>query len=196
MKKIILIFSVSLLSAVQSYSQNIYAKRDDVCPLQVGKKVPDVIFKDTKDQDISLKDIYAQKPVLLIFFRGNWCPYCNAHLSELQKIEQEVLKAGYQIVAVSPDKITEIPKTIEKDKINYTLLSDAAMKAMPEFGIVYREKGYVGLLESASGQGHRFLPAPSVFIINKQGDILFTYVNIDVSKRLSKEIILAALQNL
>lgn len=174
------------------------ASAPDVSPLLIGSAVPDVTLKTADGTDFSLRAAVGKKPSILIFYRGGWCPYCNLHLGQLQTAEPELIKLGYQILAVSPDRPEKVSEGAEK--VNYTLLSDASMTAAKAFGIAFRVddatldkyKGYGIDLEAASGQKHHLLPVPAVFVAGADGRIHFVYVNPDYTIRLAPEVLLAA----
>ena len=121
-------------------------------------------------------------------------------MGQLQKIESQLLELGYQIIAVSPDKPEKLPPTEERNSLKYTLVSDSQAEGIKAFGIGYRVddalveryKGFNIDLEESSGAKHHILPVPAVFLVGKDGKILFQYVNPDYRVRLHPEIILAA----
>ena len=172
----------------------------DICPLLVGESIPAVTLKTPDGQDVDLKAAISQKPTLLIFYRGGWCPYCNLHLAELQQIEPDLLALGYQIIAISVDRFENLAPTLEKQQLSYTLLADAQATATRAFGLAYtvsdadvqRLKGFGMDIEDASGQTHHILPVPAAFIIGTDGFIKFSYVNPDYKTRVNGAVILAA----
>jgi peroxiredoxin len=187
-----------MLSGMTVRAGDIPSSAQDVRPLLIGSAVPDVTLKTADGTDFSLRAAVAKKPSILIFYRGGWCPYCNLHLGQLQTAEPELLKLGYQILAISPDRPEKVSEGAEK--VNYTLLSDASMTAAKAFGIAFRVddgtldkyKGYGIDLEAASGQKHHLLPVPAVFVAGADGRIHFVYVNPDYKIRLAPEVLLAA----
>src|SRR5690606_14870005 len=114
------------------------------------------------------------KPVVVIFYRGGWCPYCNAHFSEIAGVEKEILEAGFQIIAVSPDDSEHLQGTMEKNNIRYQLLSDSKGELIKRVGIAYKAPGYYKntIKESSSNVNSDFIPLPSVYVIDKKGDII------------------------
>jgi peroxiredoxin len=128
--------------------------------------VPEVTLRTADGEAFDLSAAVSRKPAVLIFYRGGWCPYCNLHLGQLQEAEADLVKLGYQILAISPDRPAKLAESVEKGKLSYTLLSDAAMDAAKAFGIAFRVddttvekyKGYGIDLEAASGQAHHLLP--------------------------------------
>lgn len=192
----IMILSSLLLSTA---AQSIPGTPTDISPLLIGEKIPDIQLSNLEGKKVSLNDIISKEQTLLIFYRGGWCPYCNLHLAELQSIESEILKSGFNIIAISPDSPDNLKASIEKHKLNYTLLSDSKTEAARAFGIAFQaSERYGEMLGKASGslntQG--LLPVPAVFVLNKQGEILFEYINPDYKKRLKGSLLLAVLAEL
>src|SRR5271156_6297089 len=105
--------------------------------LKVGDSIPAVTLRTVDNQEVKLRTLVAEKPTVLIFFRGGWCPFCNAHLSSLLGIEQELNKQGVQIIAVGMDQPSKLRETMQKDKLDYMLLSDSDATAVKAFGIAY-----------------------------------------------------------
>src|ERR1035441_4555011 len=98
-----------------------------VHPLGVGDSVPNGNLTTLAGKKVSLQTLIVQKPSVLIFYRGGWCPYCNLQMGQLVKIEPELVKMGYQLLAITPDKPESLRESLEKHRINYTLLSDRTM---------------------------------------------------------------------
>lgn len=124
-------------------------------------------------------------------------------MGQLQKIEQQLIDLGYQLIAITPDHPGKLNPTIDKGSLKYKLLSDSSGKAMTAFGISFRVsdetfelyKNRFNLdLEEHSGAKHHLLPVPAVFLTGKDGKILFQYVNPDYRLRLPAEVLLAAAQ--
>jgi len=107
-------------------------------PIGVGTGAPDAGLRDVEGKEVTLHRIIAGKPTVLIFNRGSWCPYCNAHLSDLVTVEQELRSLGYQIIAISPDRPEELNGMTIADHLNYRLFSDSHAEAMIKFGVAYR----------------------------------------------------------
>ncbi len=178
------------------------AEAEDICPVLVGTTVPEVTLQTVAGKDIALQDHLAKKPTVLVFYRGGWCMYCNMQLGQLKKIEADILEMGYQIIAVSPDRPVKMRESIDKHDMNYTLLSDSTAEAAKAFGLAFRladetltkYKEYGIDLQAASGHDHHILPVPAVFILNKKGEIQFSYVNPQYNTRLEPDLLLAALK--
>jgi len=137
--------------------------------------------------------------VVLIFYRGQWCPYCNKQLRKLEDSLQLIKNKGARLIAITPEMPESISKTIEKTKASYHLIYDKDMKIMKAYGVnfqvddksVARYKNADIDLLSANGQKDKaFLPVPATYIIGKEGTILYRYFNSDYKKRPSIEEIL------
>lgn len=170
-------------------------KAEDISPLLAGEQIPVIKLPSSTGKMFDLNLSVSQTPTILIFYRGGWCPYCSKQLSGLQEIEKELRDLGYQLIAISTDSPENLSKTIDKEKLGYTLLSDADLKAAKDFGIAFKSpKGYDKFLPGTSGGKNvdKLLPVPSVFILNRKGRILFEYINPDITQRLSAPLMKAA----
>jgi peroxiredoxin len=176
----------------------IVAEPTSITPLLIGEKIPDITLLDVSGKKINLLELASQKPSVIVFYRGGWCPYCNLHLSELQTIEPDIIKAGYQIIAISPDSPESLQASVSKNKLNYILLSDNHTEASNGFGLAFKApERYAEMLGKASGEQNRTtLPVPAVFIVNSAGEILFEYISPDYKKRLKGSLLLGVLKEL
>lgn len=186
--------------AVAGLDDMVASSAETTKPLKAGVKAPNPALATVEGKKTDLATIAGDKPTVLIFYRGGWCPYCNRHLAELAKIEGDLIKMGYQMVAVSPDTPAELNKSTEKNSLTYKLFSDSSAEAAKQFGIAFKveeslvtkyKNDYKIDLEASSGQTHHILPVPSVFIL-KKGQIVYAYSNPDYRIRLKGDDVLAA----
>jgi peroxiredoxin len=197
---IIMMMMLSLSGTLAGESSTVPTSAQEIRPLPIGAAIPEVMLKTAEGTDFNLKTAVLRKPTVLIFYRGGWCPYCNLQLGQLQTVEPELLKLGYQILAISPDRPAKLVESVEKDKLSYTLLSDSSMTAAKAFGIAFRVdeatlkkyKGHGIDLEAASGEKHHLLPVPAVFIVGTDGRIKFVHADPDYKVRLEPEALLSA----
>lgn len=189
---------MGLVLAVFSEPAQIPEKAEDISPLLIGEIIPDAILKAPDASDHSILNILSKKPTILLFYRGGWCPYCNAHLAEIQGVESEIIKLGFQIVAVSPDSPENLQLTKGKHKLNYSLYSDGNGILIKKLGIAFkaREKSVDKLIRYSGGLNEGFLPVPSVFVVDTSGKIQFEYINPDYKTRLGASLLLAVLKGL
>jgi len=167
-------------------------KPEDISPLLNGEKIPMAQLPDVSGKIFDLNKAVSEKPTILIFYRGGWCPYCNKQLSGLRKAAPELEKLGYQLIAVSTDAPEGLMQTAKKDSLSYTLLSDADLSFSKQFGLAYKapmEKWEI-LLKSTHGKDiDLLLPVTSVFILDKKGLIQFEYINPDFHQRMNTDLL-------
>jgi peroxiredoxin len=170
-------------------------------PLTVGDAVPDVTLRTEEGTEVNLRKLVSEKPTVLIFYRGGWCPFCTRHLQALVGIEDELNRAGAQMLAISMDQPAKLKETPDRDKLGYRILSDSDAAAAKAFGIAFQveealvrkyKESYQIDLEAASGRDHHILPHPAVFVVDTNGRIRFADVNPDYRTRLEPARILEA----
>jgi peroxiredoxin len=170
--------------------------------LFINSKAPDFKLKDQDGKDVSLKELRKKGPVVIVFYRGNWCPYCNRHLQQLQDSLELIKKAGAQLVAITPELQEGIQKTIEKTKATFPILHDEDLKMMKAYAVAFQlddrtmgryKNAGIDLVAINDKKNANYLPIPAVYIVNKEGTIAFRFFDSDYKKRVTvKEI----LQNL
>jgi peroxiredoxin len=158
----------------------------DVAPLGKGETLPQLRLKTIDGQAFDLNAAVAKKPTVLLFYRGGWCRYCMRELSGMEGIVEELTGAGYQLLAVSPDKPEELAKTRDNEQLTFTLLSDSDASAIQAFGLAFQgAPTQYKTLEEYSGATHHALPVPAVYILDTDGTIKFVYFNPDFKVRMS-----------
>jgi peroxiredoxin len=166
MKKLLLVLPL-LFYTIVSYEQQ-RKTESQYNLLKVGDSLPNVTVKTMKDEDFNLVKELESQPTIIIFYRANWCPYCTAHLSDLQDYEKQYIKLGYKIIAISSESSANLSQTKAKTFAKYILLSDEDKVAIQAFGV---ENGNIAI--------------PSVFIINKDGIIKYVHSDSNYKERLS-----------
>ncbi len=200
-KSLSIILILSLLFTEMISGQDRY----DICPLKVGSELPESLaLTDLEGASIDFTQLISEQPTVLIFYRGGWCGYCTKQLSGLREIRQEIDELGWNLMAISPDKFSEMEKTAAKEELDYDLYSDASANVISAFGlnwkvddetfVKYKEKYEIDL-EAWSGEDHHLLPVPAVYVI-KDGVVQFHYVNPNHSTRLQANTLLAVLKTL
>jgi peroxiredoxin len=166
----------------------------------VGQNVPSARVYTVEGEAIDIRDVVRRQPTVLIFYRGGWCPYCSAHLAELGRVEEDLHRAGYQIIALSPDRPKYLKSALRDKTYGFTLLSDNEAKAIRAFGLAFRVgmetyQSYVNKgidLQERSGVGHRILPVPAAYVVDQAGVIRFAYWNPDYKERIDVDRLLRA----
>jgi peroxiredoxin len=165
----------------------------------IGETIPKATLQDSEGKQVELGRLLINKPTVLVFYRGGWCPYCNVQLSGLVKIEKDILDLGYQMIAISPDDYRNLQTTESKESINYTLLSDPDAKFIQQMGIGFKTplmlKGFIAT-KGQKGETSEIMPVPTVMIVNEKGKILFEYLNPNYKERISGEMLLAVLKTI
>ena len=196
------IIPASALSVMDAEIEALRASGIKDRALKPGTVAPDFVLPDTNGRLVRLRSLLSQGPVVLIFYRGGWCPYCNLHLRGFQRALPELQKYNAQIVAISPQLPDNSLSTQEKDQLTFLVLSDLGNKVASEFGIVfklgkqlqelYRQFGHpLDLFNGPDGAQH--LPVPATFLIDRKGTIQLAHVDVDYTRRLDPDHVIAKL---
>lgn len=171
-------------------------------PLPVGSVAPDFNGMDAAGRPVELKQLLKKGPVVLYFYRGQWCPYCNQQLSQLQDSLQLLTAKGAQIVVVTPETLENIDKTVEKTKAAFPIVHDQNFAIMTAYHVAFtvapatvlKYKSFGVDLQKANAASTDVLPVPATYVIGRDGRIRFTYFNTDYRQRVSVHRIAAALE--
>ncbi len=196
MKKFIVSFSVILFS-LTTFAQ-VAENAEDVTPIKIGEQIPNIEVTSLEGQKNSILKVAKEKPTVLLFYRGGWCPYCNRHLAAVGQSNEEIKKLGYQIIGISPDAPSKLNKSVTKNKLSYKLYSDGDASLIKVMGIAFKapEKYSNMLLKHSDDKNSEVLPVPSLFVLDTNGKILFEYVNPDYKTRMSPEQLIKTLKSL
>ncbi|MCB0716343.1 MAG: peroxiredoxin-like family protein [Chitinophagaceae bacterium] len=190
MKKVFLLLAVfaSLTMAAQSAPEGLF----------IGSKAPDFKGEDQFGNKIKLKDVLKKGEVVLVFYRGQWCPYCNRELAALQDSLQFIKDKGATLIAISPETNEMIDKTIEKTKASYSIINDEGLEIMKDYDVDYEvpentvtRYRNVGIdLLKFNGKNGNHLPIPAVYIIDQSSTVTYRFFEKNYRKRPSvKEIV-------
>lgn len=206
MSRFLLVFFVAVSCQVTAPELSAHAREDIHAtaelaqPLLPGMSAPGFSVRDVHGNPVHFDPSAMENPLVLTFYRGGWCPYCNLHLSELRHAEQELLEMGFDVWFISIDQPNVLAASLDEPELPYTLLSDSKLEATRAFGIAFHvadstHERYLGNdidIEAASGETHHVLPVPSTYIIGKDGIISFQYTNTDYHVRLAPGVLIAA----
>src|SRR6188474_1529293 len=182
-----IVFLISLLG-----TQTFLFSQEKPEGLFINSKAPDFKATDQYGNEVRLKDVLKDSLVVLIFYRGQWCPYCKRQLKKLEDSLQLIKDKGAKLIAVTTEKNEYILKTIEKTKASYSLLYDKEMKIMKAYAVAFevdertvaRYKNADIDLAAANGQKDKvYLPVPAVYIINKERTIRYRFFDADYKKQ-------------
>ena len=170
--------------------------------LKKGQKMSDFTLSDAKGAKVSLKSLLKKGPVVITFYRGSWCPFCNAQLSNYQQHIADFKSKGATLVAISPEKPDLTVLMEEKKKLEFPILFDKNNELAKKFGLVFTvtpelKQIYTKFgidLEKTQGNADWRLPIPATYVVGKDGKVIYSHVDVDYTMRASVEDILTALK--
>ncbi|MDF2193682.1 peroxiredoxin-like family protein [Paraflavitalea sp. CAU 1676] len=187
---LMLIFSASLSLAQQPAGG-----------LAPGDAAPSFSGKDQQGNTITLQQQLEKGPVVVVFYRGYWCPYCNRYLKKLEDSLSLITGKQASLVAITAEKPENISKTVDKTKASYPVLFDEGLKIMQQYKVQYavdqatidQYKKYKIDFNEVNGSNGANLPVPAVYVIGKNGKVTYRFYNTDYTKRPSVSEIIAHL---
>ncbi|MHC4552970.1 MAG: peroxiredoxin-like family protein [Planctomycetota bacterium] len=167
----------------------------------VGDTAPDFELPDQLGRTITSAELRSKGPLVVSFYRGFWCPYCNLELHALQQCLPQITELGATLVAISPQLPDESLNTVEKNELTFTVLSDVGNAVASRYGLVFAvsehlRPSYIDLgidLPTFNGTETFELPVPGTFVIDSDAAILAAFANADYKQRMEPEAILEAL---
>ncbi|MGI9055905.1 MAG: peroxiredoxin-like family protein [Pyrinomonadaceae bacterium] len=172
--------------------------------LNVGAKMPSFILKDANNNAVSSDDLLKQGNLVLVFYRGAWCPFCNLYLKNLQKNLDQIKANGGVLAAISVENPDSSMMVSKKNELNFTVLSDPKLETARKFKIVYqlppetneKYKSYGIDLVKQNGTETADLPLSATFIVNQNGEITYAFIENDYKKRAEPTVIIENLAKL
>lgn len=177
--------------------------------LEVGQKAPDFTLANANGHEKRLSKMLEKGPVILTFYRGSWCPYCNDQLYAYQENLKKIQDMGAQLVAISPEKPESMVDQVLIKDLEFEVLSDSGNDVIRAYDLVwfadektiaktskYVEKKTGETLAERNGLSGAELPIPGTFVINNKGIVTYAFVNEDYKKRAPIKDVLAAVDAL
>ena len=170
--------------------------------LTAGSTAPTFSGIDQNGKKITLKNLVKEhQSVVLFFYRGQWCPYCNKQIKELQDSLQLLTNKDAFVVGVTPETNENIEKTIKKTKAGFSIIQDKDDQIMKAYGVNFmmddatftKYKGYGIDLEANNGNSRHTLPVPATYIITRSGKIKYVHFDPNYKKRASISTLIAEL---
>ncbi len=173
--------------------------------LSAGERAPDFELPDPHGKPVRLSERLAGGPVVLSFFRGDWCPICNLQLGALERALPEIREAQASLIAVTPQSLEHTLSLQEKAELTFDVLSDAGQKVIRDYRVQFTVPSelkdlYLGFysldLGEQNADGSWNLPVPGTFIIDAEGVIRKTHVTADFTSRMEPDDVVEALRPL
>lgn len=171
---------------------------------KLGEFFPSFTLTDQLGSHISLAEKLDKGPVVLTFYRGGWCPYCNLELHAYQRVLDEIIGYGASLLAITPELPDASLSTIEKNKLAFSVLSDPGAQFAKTLGLVFSlpeslKPIYSGFgidIEAHNGTGNFELPLAATYVLDTTGKIIFADVNADYTQRAEPSDVLQSLKHL
>jgi len=173
--------------------------------LALEQIAPSFELPNQHGQSVQLTELLAKGPVVVTFYRGSWCPYCNLQLKALQARLPEIHALGAQLVAISPQVPDGSMSENEISNMDFVVLSDQNVDVAASYGVAWKVPTFLlehmrvdrGLdLESLNNGNGSILPIPATFVLNSEGKVTWRYVDVDYRTRSEPEDIINALEAL
>ncbi len=172
--------------------------------LQIGTKAPGINAIDHNNKTFNLETELKDGPVVLIFYRGEWCKYCNLYMNDLADSLSFITDRGANIIAVTPESNEYIDVTVEKSNATFSIIYDEGHEIMDAYDVTWHVSALAHLFYKLSGKNinrasknsDRALPVPATYIIGQDGKIKGSYFNKDYTKRMPISSIVNVLESL
>ncbi|MCF6365835.1 MAG: AhpC/TSA family protein [Bacteroidales bacterium] len=172
--------------------------------LKTGSKAPEIKAIDHDNNTFVLREKLKEGPVVLLFYRGEWCKYCNLYMHDLADSLSFVTDMGANVVAITPESNEYIDITIEKSKATFSIIYDEEHKIMDDYKVTWHVSKFANFfyklsgknLNKANNNSDRALPVPATYIIDKDGTIKGGYFNENYTKRMPVSEIIKVLKTI
>ncbi len=184
-----------LIDIMQASAQKLIDEKVGENALKVGDKIPEGTFVNATNEAVSIYDLLKQGALVISFYRGAWCPYCNLELRAYKEVLPEINAAGANMVAISPELPDTSMTLVEKHKLKFQVLSDVNNVFAKKLGLVFQvDDALLGVynkfgidMDKAQGNTNKEIPIPATYVIDKNGIVLLANVNTDYTKRLEPQ---------
>jgi len=171
---------------------------ESITPIEVGQIIPDGTLVDSELNSTALYEVLNNQKAVIVIYRGGWCPYCNKQLAELTDIESKIKDLGYRILAISPEDAVNIKESLQKNKINYELYSDAGAQLIQDLGLAFysSDKTNNYIAKKSSGDHSGILPVPAVIVLGADKKVKYIYHDANYKVRLDSNELLSVLNTM
>jgi len=169
-----------------------------------GEKTPEFTLRNLRGEEISSAALLGEGPLVINFYRGAWCPYCNLELKALDNVVGEIKKLGANLIAVSPNLPEKSTQFVEETPFSFEILSDEGNRVAERFGLAFTlaeelrpiYKGFGIDLTEYDGNDSFTLPIPATYVVDRDGTIVHSFVDADYTKRMEPGEIVEVLETL
>ncbi|HEY4183230.1 MAG TPA: peroxiredoxin-like family protein [Kofleriaceae bacterium] len=192
--------SVTLGAELKKLAASQISKR----ALQVGATAPDFTLPDPRGTNVTLSNLLARGPVVVTFYRGGWCPFCDLQLRAYQNVLADIHAFGAELVAVSPQTPDNSLSSAETKQLTFPVVSDSGNHVARQYGLVYKlsdalqrlQTGFGNPIPKFNGDDSWELPMPGTFVLDRHGKVVVAHVDPNYMLRLEPATILGALASL
>ncbi len=189
---------------VDQAMQRLIASPAGHAAIRTGDRVPDFTLADATGQPARLAELLASGPVVLSFFRGGWCPFCNLEFKALNDRLPAIEALGASLVGISPEVPAVSLQTSQPHDLAFTLLCDVGNRLAEQFGLLMTVDEAVrphylqwGIdLPAANGDDSYRLPIPATYVIDTSGTVISAHVDKDYTRRMEPDAIIEALESI
>ncbi|WP_109673586.1 peroxiredoxin-like family protein [Dyadobacter jejuensis] len=191
------------MNGVDAIIENAKAFQQGADAIKIGEKAPNFELPNGEGKMVALESLLEKGPVVVTFYRGDWCPYCNLQLRALQARLSEIQALGATLVAISPQVPDGSMTETEISKLEFTVLSDQDAKVASQYGVAWEVPEFLldhmrvdrnlDLQKINHGNG-TILPIPATFVLGPDGIVQWNYVNVDYRTRSEPDEVIAALR--
>jgi peroxiredoxin len=181
-----------------SANKNFQASFQRSSAIQVGDVLPEFRLSDARGHDVTSTELLIKGPLLINFYRGEWCPFCDLALAAMQKHLDELEAKGVTLVAISPELPNQSLSTVEKHALRFPVLSDVGNKYAKQLGILFQQPDTLRPvfdkfghdLKRRNGDDSLQVPIPAVLLVDRKGVVRNTFIEPDYTKRLEPSVAL------
>ncbi|MGP1420614.1 MAG: peroxiredoxin-like family protein [Tannerella sp.] len=195
LKSVIVLLAIFVVGTLQA--------QDASKALKQGDKVKDFTLKNAKGEEVNLSVLLKKGPVVLTWYRGGWCPYCNLALKQLQEELAQIKEQGAMLVALTPELPDHSLTTQEKNALEFEVLTDLHNEVARSYGLVFKldpqtAERYESMLHLSAHNGtdSSELPIPATYVVDTDGTIRYAYVNPDYKQRADAKTVVEELKKL
>jgi peroxiredoxin len=189
---------------LQSPIEQLITSRAAEKALKEGAQAPDFTLPDALGTTVTLSHLLKQGPVVIAFYRGEWCPYCNLQLRAYQQALPQLQAVGASLVAISPQTPDHSLSMVEKHELTFAVLSDVGNQVAREYGLVFTldesvrgaHKQVGADLPAFNGDDSWELPMAGTFVVDQSRTVRLAFVDPDFTRRLDPSVIIARLNEL